>query len=488
MAADEARQADDAVNGDDTTQPAPVLISAERAAGSGDSLKASEVETEPAEAVDAPQQDDSVPSPGESGGDGGMSGGDGGEVAEITADAEPTATTAPPKPDTEEEAPRPRPPRRRRPPPPKKGILRPPSSSHAATSRFSFRRDILQPFNSSYARVTTAVHPPAAGGNAAEAAAAVGEAVGNAATVAGGFFGNAFKRLSAAATASAVGAQPGTPASGASLGSQHPGAPASNVDSGRSPAPGSPTVNSSAANTAGFSTSKAASPTLPQIQTGPAPAPAAAPPSHPLPVSSLKLVRFRMSSLKVVYPINHGTLDPIAPYEEAETRDRVEEEWRKECGLARPEDEESEQVLLERKSNKGKAKAEGIGANEAEDKTREQPHHQQLRTYTGEELAQVYAESCRTREEPGIDRLKRLLRVRYASSSILRVRMRRSGLLTPIETSTGEPANPAESDRRLARAALLWSSRSLVRRARGRLWVQEARAGRMRARRRGAHL
>lgn len=486
MAADEARQADDAVNGDDTTQPAPVLSSAERAAGSGDSLKASEVETEPAEAVDAPQQDDSVPSPGESGGDGGMSGGDEGEIAETTADAETTAAVAAPKPDTEEEAPRPRPPRRRRPPPPKKGILRPPSSSHAATSRFSFRRDILQPFNSSYARVTTAVHPPAAGGNAADAAAAVGEAVGNAATVAGGFFGNAFKRLSAAATASAVGAQPGTQASGPSSGSQ-PGAPPPNIDASRSPAPGSPTVNSPAANTAGFSSSKAASPTLPQIQTGPAPAPAAAPPSHPLPVSSLKLVRFRMSSLKVVYPINHGTLDPIAPYEEAETRDRVEEEWRKECGLARPEDEES-QVLLERKSNKGKVKAEGIGASEAEDKARDLPHHQQLRTYTGEELAQVYAESCRTREEPGIDRLKRLLRVRYASSSILRVRMRRSGLLTPIETSTGEPANPAESDRRLARAALLWSSRSLVRCARGRLWVQEARAGRMRARRRGAHL
>ncbi|GAA5878993.1 hypothetical protein JCM3774_004461, partial [Rhodotorula dairenensis] len=322
------------------------------------------------------------------------------------------------------------PPRRRRPPVshrpvPPKGILRPPSSSHAATARFSFRRDILQPFNSSYysragflaadPAATAAVASPPGGGGAgatavppstassplvsdrgAAAAAAVGEAVGNAAATAGGFFGNALKRLGAAAIVAHAPASP------------QPPPPALNA-----PAPGAvtlPSVPSTQVNgpatPAASAASTSSSSTLvppPSAHAAPPAAPTAPPaPTHPLPVSSLKLVRFRMSSLKVVYPINNGALEPIAPADEAATRDRVEEEWRREMGQQASDLPAAAAAAAPTAAGeKGKRRDESK-AGEDEGKAR--------RAYTGDELARVYAEACRTREEPGIERLKRLLR------------------------------------------------------------------------------
>lgn len=327
--------------------------------------------------------------------------------------------------------PPPPPPRRRRPlpPPPRKGILRPPSSSHAATARFSFRRDILQPFNSSYSRAGVAVadHHPGSGSaapppplvseRATAAAAAVGEAVGNAAATAGGFFGNALKRLSAA---TAVAAGPVAHAATAAPDSEEAASRAvPSAETATSSASASVPTAASTSTTSLASTSSSSStlvppssaPAPPQPPPPPPPPPPAAP-THPLPISSLKQVRFRMASLKVIYPINNGTLDPIAPADEAQTRDRIEEEWRKEMGIRvavgpdPPLDHSAAAGKERAEKEKGKRKdqnqVEGGGSGGEEVKA--------SRVYTGEELARVYAEACRTREEPGIERLRRFFR------------------------------------------------------------------------------
>ncbi|GAA5987902.1 hypothetical protein JCM10908_007265 [Rhodotorula pacifica] len=350
--------------------------------------------------------------------------------------ATPDAASSPPSPATA-----PPPPRRRRrlPPPPPKGILRPPSSSHAATSRFSFRRDILQPFNSSYSRAGAATAPgldttattPLVSERGAAAAAAVGEAVGNAAATAGGFFGNALKRLSAAAVVATAGAPATTTgaipaaqggvanASGtAQADARNPTAPLLNTLHAQ-PAAASASTTSLASTTTASSSSSSSSTLVPPASSSsassvpphpnpssaaaPPAAPAPAPAQHPLPISSLKLVRFRMSSLKVVYPINNGTLEPIAPSEEGLTRERVEEEWRRAAGAGIQGDGEEG---AERKGRGGAVEAgerEERGAPSTSSSTNS-------RVYTGEELARVYAEACRTREEPGIERLKRFFR------------------------------------------------------------------------------
>ncbi|GAA6058458.1 hypothetical protein JCM3770_002732 [Rhodotorula araucariae] len=231
----------------------------------------------------------------------------------------------------------------RYPPPPKKGILRPPSSSHAASSRFSFRRDFLQPFNSSYARAAPSTSLD--GGAAAAAVGSVGEAVGNAAATAGGFFGSALKRLAAAAAAA-------------------PEESASPPQAPMPPAPAPPASGSAA-----VPASAAAPPPPPPLAAAPA-----------LPITDLKRVRFRMAALKVVYPINEGTLEPIAPADEGATRERVEREWRV-------------RAVEEREGQAGTC--EGAKA---------------VKTWTGEELGRLYAECCRTREEPGLERVKRAFR------------------------------------------------------------------------------
>ncbi|BGP25240.1 leucine-rich repeat containing protein 68 [Rhodotorula toruloides] len=289
----------------------------------------------------------------------------------------------------------PPPPRRRRlPPPPAKGILRPPQSSHAASSRFSFRRDILQPFNSSYVRASGVAegHASTAGGNPPAGTAGVGEAVGNAAATAGGFFGNALKKLSAAAAAAG--------ATTIATAGQQPAEQAKVQANGiraETPTPDQtkplPQTDSNATTSSVATTSIAVSTASPAVASPlssqqPAPPPQ---PSHPLPVSSLKLVRFRMSSLKVVYPINHGTLEAIAPEEEGVTRDRIEEEFRAKKG-----------------KGKGKARVADVS-------TDEKAAEEEKKVWTGEELGRLYAECCRTREEPGIERVKRAFRENSAA-------------------------------------------------------------------------
>ncbi|BGP00107.1 Phosducin domain-containing protein [Rhodotorula toruloides] len=297
-----------------------------------------------------------------------------------------TATTAvtPAEPVTSH----PPPPRRRRlPPPPAKGILRPPQSSHAASSRFSFRRDILQPFNSSYVRAAGVAEGQASttGGNPPAGATGVGEAVGNAAATAGGFFGNALKKLSAAAAAAgattiaAAGPQPADQGKVQANGVRAEAATASQTKQLPPTQPNASTSSVATTSTA-VSTASTAVASPPSSQQ-PAPPPQ---PSHPLPVSSLKLVRFRMSSLKVVYPINHGTLEAIAPEEEGATRDRIEEEFRA-------------------KKGKGKARVADVPSDE-------KAAEEEKKVWTGEELGRLYAECCRTREEPGIERVKRAFR------------------------------------------------------------------------------
>ncbi|GAA5916140.1 hypothetical protein JCM8208_002221 [Rhodotorula glutinis] len=267
------------------------------------------------------------------------------------------STTSPPEPLADETPVRQV---RRLPPPPKKGILRPPSSSHAASSRFSFRRDFLQPFNTSYSRATTTADASLGAGAAGVGAGSVGEVMGNAAATAGGFFGSALKRLTAAA------APPEEPSSSTATSATAPTAVAP------PPAPALPAA--------------APSPSAPCVAAGPQLA---------LPVADLKRVRFRMASLKLVYPINGGTLDVIAPADEGATRERVESEWRVRH-LAPPG-----------------VGAAGAAGGEGKVKVREKDGGEKEgagKRWTGDELLRLYAECCRTREEPGIERVKRAFR------------------------------------------------------------------------------
>ncbi|GAA5914654.1 hypothetical protein JCM6882_003592 [Rhodosporidiobolus microsporus] len=281
------------------------------------------------------------------------------------------------------------PPRRKRYtplPPPPKGILRPPSSSHAgpsSASRFSFRRDVLQSLT--------------AGAPAGAVAGGVQEAVGSAASVAGGLLGSAWKRLGqvagavvqeqqavGVAVAGAGGAQPSSNAASSSLASLASSSSSTLVDPASST---STLVSTSSSSSTPVATS---SPALPP------PAPSH---PHPLPVRSLRRVRFRVGrALSITYPINRGTLEPIAPEEEGATRERVEGEWRagkgKGVGVAA-----------------GGFGGDGGGGKGKEKEKREKGHGGEGRKeWTGTELQLLYAEICRLREEPGIDKVKRAFR------------------------------------------------------------------------------
>ncbi|BGP16808.1 hypothetical protein JCM10213_004656 [Rhodosporidiobolus nylandii] len=253
----------------------------------------------------------------------------------------------------------------RLPPPPARGILRPPSSSHAgpsSASRFSFKRDVLLSLS--------------AGAPAGAVAGGVQEAVGSAASAAGGFLGSAFKRLSVAAGAAAAGSGVGAVQEQAFLAG---GAASGSVDSLASSTPLLPSL----------SASSSVAPTTPQQ-------PPQKKPSHPLPVSDLRRVRFRVGqAFSITYPINRGTLEPIAPSEEAITRNAVEAAFRARPGAA----------FVAGTKEKGKAPVEGPHAPRQE-KGKEEGGKQ----WIGEELMRLYAECCRLREEPGIEKVKKAFR------------------------------------------------------------------------------
>ncbi|GAA6008783.1 hypothetical protein JCM10207_001723 [Rhodosporidiobolus poonsookiae] len=285
--------------------------------------------------------------------------------------------------------PLPPPKRRPHPPPPKKGILRPPSSSHAGPSpRFSFRRDVLQSLT--------------AGAPAGAVAGGVQEAVGSAASAAGGFLGSAFKRLSQAAVGAAQEAQQSGAGAGVRAllpqaaqgqallpGQAQNGAPLPAI------APTAPSAASAtAAGAAADPSPSSASSTLVPPSSSSTPPPPPSKPPLPLPISDLKRVRFRVAAMRITYPINRGTLEAIAPAEEALTRERIEQGWRARRGVGTVETSRIRAV------EKGKGRDEGVEGGMVREERGE-------KVWTSEELARLYAECCRTREEPGIDKVRR---------------------------------------------------------------------------------
>lgn len=235
---------------------------------------------------------------------------------------------------------------------PPKSILKQPAPRPAG---FNFRRDWLQPLNSrlAYAAATATSTPsPEALAAAGASASAITPAAGlqNAAA---GFWGSALKKLSGV-TAAAAGVPPLPPpkrdlaedapsgssseataeASEAALASANE---KGDVSSGAAPASyeaathsRSPTLGSATAAAAphqppsrgpATASAPAASPYA-TIKATVAPSALAAPPApSPLSVGELKRVRFRMATLKVVYPIN-GPNGPLAPREESLTKKR----------------------------------------------------------------------------------------------------------------------------------------------------------------------
>ncbi|GAA5917738.1 hypothetical protein JCM5296_000954, partial [Sporobolomyces johnsonii] len=313
--------------------------------------------------------------------------------------------------------------KRRRPPPPKKGILKPPSTANPSGSRFSFRRDILQPLQ--YSRLAGGVVPVGSG----VPVQVMGEAMGNAAATAGGWMGSAFKKLSMAAGVGGEGVHPtgqgGAAAAGAGTGSGAPG-----QANGQLPSPTASTspAISALSELASHASRPSTSSEHPHQSLHP---PTQQPPAaqQPLSISSLKLVRFRMASLAVIYPINGASSPspdpssfpssssppnlrtgfapgpPLAPAEEAATKKRVNREWRSRMKL-RGKGGGGEK-------DKGKAKEqekESAGSSEKAKKAGEGDEGKAGTGWTGFELGQLYRECCRTREEPGIERVKRTLR------------------------------------------------------------------------------
>lgn len=235
--------------------------------------------------------------------------------------------------------------RRRLNAPAPKSILKPPS---AAPTRFSWKRDFLQPVSSrlAYAAANASGSVPSAESQAAAGAVGLNAqtvtgtsaALGNAAA---GFWGSALKKLSGV-TAAAAGAAPSVerrhldgdaqvrlPSEPVDIG--HSAAKREGVAAASSPSsssaehlhrPGSldgPAPHTPAARGSATSSLASSSPYATIKSTAhPQPQP---PPPPPLSISELKRVRFRVGSIKVVYPIN-GPDGPIAPYEEGKTRKR----------------------------------------------------------------------------------------------------------------------------------------------------------------------
>lgn len=258
-----------------------------------------------------------------------------------------------------------------------KGILKPPT---VTPSRFSFRRDVLNPFNARLAysvgaaAPTTSAGPPQPGGAPpapSSPALAPGAGVGGtaaanlvqgtaaAAAAAGGFWGSALKKLSgvgvvaplpgiapqrdladdqdtnhsSSATAANGLASTSSAASPISIPTpsspttdrRHPLHSASSLDG---PAPHTPTKSAPSAgsiSSSPYATIKATlSPAMGSMagasgSNSPAVVAERTPP--PLSVREMRKVRFRMAALKIVYPIN-GPNGPLAPWQEGETRRR----------------------------------------------------------------------------------------------------------------------------------------------------------------------
>jgi protein phosphatase 1 regulatory subunit 37 len=197
-----------------------------------------------------------------------------------------------------------------------KGILKSPTP---APSRFSFRRDILQPFNTRYGAPGSSTGGIV--GGSVEVLRNVGSVPGAAAGAAaavGGFWGSALKKVMVATNAAAgVGSvrdgeelhEGGLERTGSRDGSRE-------GSSSSGPAPYTPTrghTTSSLVSNSPYATVRSSASAAVPVVTG-VPVPA-------LSVTDLKKVRFRMATLKVIYPIN-GPDGPLAPWEEGRTKQR----------------------------------------------------------------------------------------------------------------------------------------------------------------------
>lgn len=240
-----------------------------------------------------------------------------------------------------------------------KSILK---KSTVAPPRFNFRRDILQPFafNSRLLGPGVGGTPGGGGGGGVEGLrnlATMGvpsnatAVMGNAAAVAGTFWGSAMKKLSGAGhyTLSDEREDGGgqlpplpptpTPTTTADKSTIASAEEVSSLSTAVTPAelssaPAAPnTLSSPRRATSSLPSSQPYALALPPTPSSSlvtsTTSPQAAPPSNPpippstnvLSIHELKKVRFRMSSLKVVYPIRGGTTG-VAPWDEGATRIR----------------------------------------------------------------------------------------------------------------------------------------------------------------------
>ncbi|KAM0789324.1 hypothetical protein ACM66B_000160 [Microbotryomycetes sp. NB124-2] len=272
---------------------------------------------------------------------------------------------------------------------PTKSILKQPTVQPA---RFNWKRDILQPLNTRLANAAASASASAANSAAIShhqdlhsLPSGLGAGTGGAGAaalqqVAAGFWGNALKKLSGVTAAAAGVADQSHPAAHDphehESTSTHPSAingtsahhanpphaeSVPTTSSSASAAPKTPTSRaastSSTVASSAYATAKLATPTMP-------------PQPPPLSVQELKRVRFRMASLKVVYPIN-GPNGPLPPYEERKTKKRIDKEYRAQLKIHCGQDD-----------SKG---------------------------WDGESLVKLYAECCKTREERPNDRVRQIL-------------------------------------------------------------------------------
>lgn len=199
---------------------------------------------------------------------------------------------------------------------PIKSILKPPVVTN---QRFSFKRDILQPFKYASSSATSSSMSGQDSMSSASSLAVIANVGSNAASMAGGFFSSQFRKLNTTTTTG--GAGQGKPDARMSrLGSNdgksewRNGGVGSNVHA----APNTPSrgiATSSVASTSSVATIRSPS-TSSSRPTSVVVVP------QQLSVGELKKVSFRMANLKVVYPINNGPNGPITPSQERLTKRR----------------------------------------------------------------------------------------------------------------------------------------------------------------------
>ncbi|GAA5851687.1 hypothetical protein JCM8547_001173 [Rhodosporidiobolus lusitaniae] len=265
-------------------------------------------------------------------------------------------------------------------------ILRPPQSSHASSSsslsRFSFRRDVLQSLT--------------AGAPAGAVAGGVQEAAGNALGVGMGVLGGAWGRLRAAAGAAQAQAQQGKEGEGQGGKVGAVVAAALNAASAAGEAP------ASSPSSLPSSSSSSEPPLPPPASNPPPPSPSPVPPapqrpSHPLPLTDLKRVRFRPGpAFSIVYPINRGTLEPIAPAEEREMRESVEAAFRS--------------IVRGGGGERGAGGGGGKGKAREKEGGKDGKDGRGKKVWTGRELERVYEEACKMAGDQGDEKVRRLLR------------------------------------------------------------------------------